>query len=589
MMCSTPLGRAPTTETTRRIVSIVFADMKGSTQIGERLDPEAVRSVLTRFYVAAREILERHGGTVEKFIGDAVMAVFGVPRVREDDALRAVRAAGELRDTLERMNAELIDRFGVGLHLRTGVNTGEVVAGDPSTGSSFVSGDAVNVAARLEQAAPPGDVLIGLETHRAVSHAVDAEPVEPLELKGKSERVPAFRLLRVHDVGGRRPMGSPLVGRDEELATLQAEFRRMTEGGSPRVVLVTGPPGIGKSRLFNDFRAEIEDRAKVVVGRCLAEGEGGWARPIADIVTEATDLDMAASEEEACLRVATLLAGRERAPVVALSAARAAGLAAGGTMDEAAWAVRELLTGLAESEPVVLEIDDAQWAAPELVELVVRLAEGQSNMLVLLAAHPEFAHDAAPSLSRVRSRLTAIELGNLEDVEGAKVAEHLLGGRLDPRIAARLLASAGGNPLFLEEIVRMLRDDGRLVDGPDGWTVAGDASEVTMPTSIRSVLAARMDLLTDDERDVLAAAAVGGNDVVIDDVVSVVGEGIGTLRQIANRLLDRQLLTSSGLDEVSSLRFPHGIVREAAYATLTKERRAELHERFADAREQRGG
>ena len=219
MMCATPLVSTLAAET-RKVVTILFADVKGSTAIGERLDPEAVRRVLSTFYASARESLERHGGTVEKFIGDAVMAVFGVPRVHEDDAIRGVRAAWELLDVMARMNAELGERYGAELQLRIGVNTGEVVAGDPATGSSFVAGDAVNVAARLEQAAAPGTVHIGAETYELARAIADVEAVEPLELKGKSEPVPAFRLVGIHATEVAASVEAPFVGRGHELAWL---------------------------------------------------------------------------------------------------------------------------------------------------------------------------------------------------------------------------------------------------------------------------------------------------------------------------------------------------------------------------------
>src|SRR5262245_48772663 len=282
MMCAAPLRTVQVGET-RKVVTILFADVKGSTAIGERLDPEAVRRVLSTFYVSAREALERHGGTVEKFIGDAVMAVFGVPRVHEDDAARGVRAAWALLDVMTTMNIELSERYGAELQLRIGVNTGEVVAGDPGTGSSFVAGDAVNVAARLEQTAEPGTVYLGAETYELARHVAEAEPVEPLTLKGKSEPVPAFRLTGLRT--GEEPVGPdvPFVGREAELARLDGMIEAVVAGASGSVAIL-GPAGIGKTALVEAFVKRILGRARVVRCRCAPEGERGALEPARDLL-----------------------------------------------------------------------------------------------------------------------------------------------------------------------------------------------------------------------------------------------------------------------------------------------------------------
>src|ERR671914_2488631 len=243
----------------RKTVTLVFCDVADSTPLGERLDPEALRDVWSRYHETARAVLERHGGTIEKFIGDAVMAAFGVPTVHEDDALRAVRAAVEMQQAIEDMNLDLELEWGVGLKARIGVNTGEVIAGDPSAGHGFVSGDAVNVAARLEQAAPPGEVLIGEPTYRLVRDAVKVEPVEPLELKGKSERVPAYRMVEVipHALGTSRRLDSALVGRDQELAQLMEVFDSAVAEGACRLVTIFGMAGAGKSRLTSELLTQL--------------------------------------------------------------------------------------------------------------------------------------------------------------------------------------------------------------------------------------------------------------------------------------------------------------------------------------------
>src|SRR5437667_9271074 len=249
--CGTPLAPALPPQEVRKTVTIVFSDLKGSTAMGEKLDSEAVREVMSRYFDEMRAALERHGGTVEKYIGDAIMAVFGLPRLHEDDALRAVRAAAEMRDKLAALNEELDQRWGVTVGNRTGVNTGEVVAGDPSTGQRLVTGDTVNTAARLEQAAPECEVLLGETTYRLVRHAVEVEHVEPLELKGKAERVPAYRLLSVQRAETvERHLDRPLVGRAPELAVLVDELSATARDRSCRLVTLVAEAGTGKSRLI---------------------------------------------------------------------------------------------------------------------------------------------------------------------------------------------------------------------------------------------------------------------------------------------------------------------------------------------------
>src|SRR5205809_4578215 len=265
----------------RKTVTILFSDVTGSTALGERLDSEAIRRVMSRYFEVARAALERHGGTVEKFIGDAVMAVFGVPDVHEDDALRAVRAAVELRGSLHDLNEELERHWGAALRTRIGVNSGDVVAGDPAAGQAFVSGDAVNVAARLEQAADPDEILCGASTLALVRDAVRVDAVEPLDLKGKTDPVPAFRLLEV--VAGApaftRRLDSPMLGRDAELATVLDAFARAERERRCQLVTVVGVAGVGKSRMIREVSSRLADRARVLEGRCLPSGTGSRSGP----------------------------------------------------------------------------------------------------------------------------------------------------------------------------------------------------------------------------------------------------------------------------------------------------------------------
>jgi len=278
MACAAPLAPTPPAREVRKIVTVVFCDVTGSTALGERLDPETLRHVMTRYFDEMRTALERHGGTVEKFIGDAVMAVFGIPQVHEDDALRAVRAAAEMRDGLARLNEELENDHGVGLASRIGVNTGEVVAG--TSGQTLATGDALNVAARLEQAAATGEILLGNETYRLVRAAIVAEPIDPLVVKGKADPLQAFRLVSVTPgtPGRMRRMASPMVGRDRELAALHQAFERAIADSACQFFTILAPAGVGKSRLVEEFLDRIA-YATVLRGRCLPYGEGHHVLP----------------------------------------------------------------------------------------------------------------------------------------------------------------------------------------------------------------------------------------------------------------------------------------------------------------------
>ena len=319
----------------RKTVTVVFADVTGSTELGEQLDPEALRSVMERYFDTARAALERHEGTVEKFIGDAVVAVFGIPTAHEDDALRAVRAAAEMREALAVLNEEFSRERGLTLAVRTGVNTGEVVAGDPTQGQFYATGDTVNVAARLEQAAAPGEILLGEKTYRLVRDAVRAESVEPLALKGKAETVPAWRLCAV--VEGAAPFArrfdTPFIGRGEELARLIGCFQRSLAEQAPVLVTVLGPAGIGKTRLATEFSARASEQGRVLTGRCLSYGEGITFWPLQEILRSLRERPAGLPDPEQARSI-----------------------------EETFWAYRKLFEALAAKRPLVLIVEDVHWA-----------------------------------------------------------------------------------------------------------------------------------------------------------------------------------------------------------------------------------
>src|ERR671931_504439 len=344
--CGTPLAPLAPRQEVRKTVTIVFSDLKGSTNLGEALDSESLREVMNRYFAEMRQVLEDHGGRVEKYIGDAVMAVFGLPRLHEDDALRAVRAAHGMKRALEALNDELERRFGVRLANRTGVNTGEVVAGDPSAGQRLVVGAAVNVAARLEQAAPAMEVLLGELTYRLVRDAVEVEAVEPLELKGKSERVPAFRLVSVGTGEGySRRADSPLVGREAELAALRAAFDEAAATGECRLVSPLADAGVGKSRLVEAFTTSLDGRARIGRGRCLPYGKGITFWPLVELVRDAAGVGEDDPPDAARAKLGELVATDERDAVVERVSAAVGLSGAQFPVEELFWGARKLVDG----------------------------------------------------------------------------------------------------------------------------------------------------------------------------------------------------------------------------------------------------
>ena len=511
MMCATPLRTVQVGET-RKVVTILFADVKGSTAIGERLDPEAVRRVLSTFYTSAREALERHGGTVEKFIGDAVMAVFGVPRAHEDDAARGVRAAWALLDVMAAMNAELSERYGAELQLRIGVNTGEVVAGDPGTGSSFVAGDAVNVAARLEQTAEPGTIYIGVETYELARHIAEVEPVEPLTLKGKSDPVPAFRLtgLRASD----EPVVSdvPFVGREAELAKLDGMIEAVAAGGSGSVALL-GPAGIGKTALIDEVVRRSVGRTRVIRCRCAPEGESAALEPIRDLLASALGLGRDAAAGELIDQARAILGGGDRAELVEATLQR---LVDESDTADAAWLVAEVLRGLGERDPTVVAVDDAHHASPAVADLLADVRRRVRDLPVLwLEAYRTDEEDAR---TPAPADATAEVVPPLEPTE-ARILLQAAAPDLPRGVVTEILEAAEGNPLFLLETARLV-------------TQRGDA-QVRIPSGIRALLAARFDSLSDTERRVLEVAATFGRTASRDRLEELLGEEAGRLDQLA--------------------------------------------------------
>jgi class 3 adenylate cyclase/tetratricopeptide (TPR) repeat protein len=534
--CGAPLSGAGEHHA-RKIVTALFCDVADSTALGEQLDPEALNHVLGSYFEAISATIERHGGTVQKFAGDAVLAVFGIPRVHEDDALRAVRAAVEIGERL----SSVADKVGVALRFRTGLNTGLVITDDRK---NLAMGDAVNVAARLEQAAQPGEILLGSDTLDLVRDAVEVERLEPLTLKGKSQPVPAFRLLRVDPVapGLARRLDSPLVDRERELRILGEIWDRTLQESSCQLVTLLGVAGVGKSRLVEELLARLDGAATTLRGRCLHYGEGITFWPIVEALADV---------------------GEAAEPVLEhLSSGGAA------TPEELFWEVRRLLETLALQRPVILHIDDLHWAEPMLVDLLEHIVglSRDAPILVLCTARPELLeeHDRWGA-SRLNS--TTVELEPLGNADCVQLLDQL-GDELSPEVRARVIATSEGNPLFLEEMVVLARERGT----------------VDVPPTIQALLGARLERLEPDELELLARCAIEGQVFHRSAVCALLSKG--SALQVDSQLagLVRKDLIRPHPGNVpgdDAFGFRHLLIRDAAYARLPKARRADLHERYA--------
>jgi class 3 adenylate cyclase/tetratricopeptide (TPR) repeat protein len=587
-MCGAQLAAVEVVpEEVRKTVTVVFSDLKGSTPLAERLDTETLRDVLNQYFNTMRAVLERHGGTVEKYIGDAIMAVFGLPLLHEDDALRAVRAASEMQEDLIGLNARFEETYGIRLENRTGVNTGEVVAGDVSVGHRLVTGDTVNVAARLEQNAPTMEILLGEPTYRLVKDAVEAEAVEPLELKGKSERMAAYRLISVghQEEGVARRLDAPMVGREDELEVLTGALARAKDTNSCHVVTVVAPAGTGKSRLLHEFVARSE--AQALHGRCLSYGEGLTFWPLAEIARAVAGIGNDDPAADALQKLSTLL-GDARSDVADRLAGAIGLSAATYPVEETFWATRRFLESIAGGEPLLVLIDDIHWAERTFLDLIRSVANTLTGAPVVLAcsARPDL-FDTHPDWGQESDRHRVLVLQPLSEDESVEVAENLLGtADLDLEVRRKIVEASEGNPLFVEQMLSMLLDDGILERDDRGrWVLIREVGAITVPPTIQALLSARLDRLGPIDRVVVERAAVIGQiffrgaveDLSPDEVRRHAGE---SLRSLTHRELVQPHESSFAGQE--AYRFMHILIREAAYHGLLKRTRADLHVRFID-------
>ncbi len=570
---------APDVVATRKTVTIFFSDLTGSTALGERMDPESVRTLMAPVYAAMRNEVEARGGVVAKFVGDGVMAVFGVPDVREDDAMRALDAAFGMRQTIDRLSQDLPSA----LSLKVGVNTGEVVIG---AGDEDIVGDCVNVAARLEGACAPGEILVGEETWRLTRASAAYEPVAPLSLKGKAQPVPAYRLVsleRTQEAGT-----STFVGRDGELGGLLEAFEEAVRTNASRLVTIVGSPGLGKTRLTRELGLALSERALVVETRC-DPASGATFAPVADALRSAADIDDSATPDEVVEAMKTLVPDDPECDRIAERAAALLGAGSAGTTEETFWAIRRIVETAAKTRPLVLVLDDLHWAEPLLLDLVEHLAEWNKTVPVLLVV------TGRPELRDMRPHLTesAISLEGLDRGATEALACGLLGtDRVPSELLARLPESTEGNPLFVREFVRMLVDDGVLRRADDRWVATIDVDAIQIPPTIHSLLAARVDRLTPHERTVLELASVIGKEFYKGAIAALAPAAVKVdLNAHFESLRRKELVEPAGtywIDE-PVFRFHHALIQDAAYRRLLKESRADLHERVAEWLERKLG
>jgi class 3 adenylate cyclase/tetratricopeptide (TPR) repeat protein len=561
------LAVSHTGDVERKLATVLFVDLVGSTALVAGSDPEVARRRVTQFFELASGIIDAHGGTVERFAGDAVMAAFGVPRAHEDDAERALRAAMEIRDGV----AEL------GLECRIGVEAGEIVSDETDT--TFATGQAVNTAARLQQLAETNEILVGPGAHRLAASAAELEPSGLRRLKGFSQPVPVWRAVSVSDLGRRVVVSriTPLVGREVELALLRNTFERTVRDRRAHLVTIYGEPGVGKSRLARDFASTLEE-ATVFVGRSLPYGEGITYWPLAEMVKASAGI----VDDDSADRAREKLRAICREEAVADLLAVACGLVEGPGIDyggeEIAWAAREWAEGLASCRPLVLGFEDAHWAEEPLLELIEHLASRvrDARVLIICLARPELL-EVYPGWGGGRIRGATIELGALGDEDADQLVEALLvDAALPGDLRRQVLAKTEGNPLYVEETVRM------LIEGP--------AKHVAIPDTVQALIAARVDGLPRGARNVLRRAAVIGRVFwrgAVDDLSSDVDDLDGVFEML---LLQDFVLREprSSISGEEAFRFKHILTREIAYSGLTMSARAELHAGFAAWLRERG-
>ena len=594
MACGGAFAPAAPRGDERKVITVLFADLVGFTTKAERLDPEAVRGMLDPYYAQLRKELERFGGTVEKFIGDAVMAIFGAPLAHEDDAERAVNAAFAIRAAVAALNAGDPD---LGLRLRIGINTGEalvVLSARPSEGEAMAAGDVINTAARLQTAAPPDGIVVGEATYRATVHSIEYQELEAQQVKGKALPVAAWTAVAPRYMRSRRETSrEPLVGREHDLAVLRERWESIRSRGRPALVTLLGPPGIGKSRLLREFAAELG--ATVYWGRCLPYGDGITYWPVNEMLRDVAGILHSDDASTTSAKLADLVASLGLTDVAeARSVMTAAGTLVGSTAapnsgsrphigrTELHWAIRRLFERVAHRGAIALIFEDLHWAEPTLLELIRYVAEGaQAPILLLGSSRPELVETRPAFLAGGDDERRTITLSALTNDQSEALLSGLLGAHELPAGASeRLLRNAGGNPLFLEETVSMLSAAGMI----DGGKLVGSIESLPVPSSLQSLIEAHVDQLPPREKRAAQHASVVGG-VFWSGAVAYLNETREGLAQDLHMLEHRDVIqaaAASSLAGEDEYTFKHIMLRDVAYGELPKARRAALHLRIAE-------
>jgi len=559
----------------RKVVTFLRAGLAERAALAERLDPEVLRRVLRRYGDAAAIAIERHGGTIETSGDGSVLGVFGIPQAHEDDALRAVRAAVDLREQLVAVGTEFAAVLGQELVPRVALDTGEVISGNATAGQAAITGDASSTAAELEHAAGPGEILLTDATRRLVPAGVHVEPIDPVPVGGRTDPIRAWRLVEL--VQGApafdRLLESPLVGREHELEQLQGALARAVRERTLVLFTLLGTAGVGKSRLTREHIANVEGEATVLVGRCQPYGEGITFWPLREIVQQAMGGNPAGT-------LAELLGDADDRDAVAERIGGLVGLdEAEGPSPEAFSAVRRLVETLAQERPLVLVVEDIHWAEPTFLDLLDYLADWvrDAPVLLLCLARPDLL-DARPTWGGGKHNTVSLLLEPLAETAAESLIETLPGGEsLDSATRARLAQAAEGNPLFIEQMLALIAQDGP----PDG--------ELVVPPTIQAILAARLDRLGPAERAVIERGALVGREFWVSGVRELSPAALRPSVELHLMSLVRKELirgTTSSLPGHDAFRFRHALIRDAAYRAMAKELRAELHEQFADWLEQ---
>jgi class 3 adenylate cyclase/tetratricopeptide (TPR) repeat protein len=602
--CGTALAQAEPRRKERKYATALFADIVGSTGLAEREDPEVVQAVVGRTFDRLAEEIARYEGLLEKFMGDAVLAVFGVPRAHEDDAERAVRVALEMRAVLSELNRGFEAEGKPTLAMRIGIEAGEVLvdverAAGPR--DRMLTGDAVNTAARLQSAAEPGQIVVGPGVYASTKDVIEYRELEPLTLKGKAEPVPAWWVGRIKArTRGERPrlgLEAHLVGRDEELTVLKQTLRRVETEARPTLVTVVGPAGVGKSRLVAELERHVDGLPHDVYwrrGRCLAYGNTSYSAFAEAIkaqceIFEDDAADVAAKKVDAAVR--ELFGDEGVAPQI--RALVGAGEARGTSREELFEAWRRFLERLAARYPLVLAMDDLHWADDGLLDLIEHVADWAQGPIMVVATARAELFETRPTWGGGKRNATSIYLDPLSETEGEVMIDDLLPGPISGELKRTIVERSEGNPLYVEEIVRKLIDDGVLrATEVSGWEEVHSVEEVELPRSVQGLIAARLDGLPRDEKLVLQDAAVVGRVFWVSAVAELTGRGLSEARDAIGRLRVKDLVLPhepSSFSDEHEFSFRHNLIRDGAYESLPKTLRADKHAGVARWAERRAG